>query len=151
MAAGLEIRPEKVKAFSEQFNALCRQTLSEIDLCPTQRIDAWIPLARADWDLYEAQQAMRPFGMENPRPVCAARDVRLMGKPSIVGKRHLRMTFTSGNAQLSGIAFGMGERPVPEGPLDIAFYLQKNTFRGRDSLQAVVRDFRPGRETQAGP
>jgi len=36
----------------------------------------------------------------------------------------------------------MGDRPVPEGTLDVAFVLERNSYAGIDSLQMKVQDFR---------
>ena len=52
------------------------------------------------------------------------------------------------------IGFGMGDREVPSGPLDIAFNLLLNRFNGREYLQLHLQDFRaaqPAASTAATP
>jgi single-stranded-DNA-specific exonuclease len=40
----------------------------------------------------------------------------------------------------SAIFFGGGERELPETPWDIAFTIDRNTFRGNTSLQITIQD-----------
>ena len=48
-----------------------------------------------------------------------------------------------GGKQREAIGFGMGEREVPDGPLDIAFNLILNRYNGQEYLQLHLQDFRP--------
>jgi hypothetical protein len=36
----------------------------------------------------------------------------------------------------------MGERERPAGPVDLAFQLRRNVFRGEEKLQLMLQDFR---------
>ena len=143
MAAGLQVAAERVELLRERFDAAVRARVDLAALRPVLPIDAWIGLREADWPLVECLERMGPFGQGNARPVWAARGVQLCGPPRVVGKNHLKMTVIEGNARLDAIAFGMGNRTVPDGPMDVAFHLNRNTFRGQDILQLVVQDFRP--------
>jgi hypothetical protein len=58
-------------------------------------------------------------------------------------ERHLKMTVGIGNRQCDAIGFGMGDREVPDGELDLAFVLRENSYMGRTSLQLQLQDFRP--------
>jgi hypothetical protein len=53
------------------------------------------------------------------------------------------MTVGLGNQQCEAIGFGMGDRVVPDGALDLAFVLRENTYMGRTNLQLHLQDFRP--------
>ena len=64
-------------------------------------------------------------------------------EPRVVGTRHLQMTLTKGGVDRDAIGFNLGDREIPDGPLDIAFQVRKNTFRGVESIQLSLRDFRP--------
>jgi single-stranded-DNA-specific exonuclease len=142
MAAGLEVRKEYVEAFRERFNNVCRKRLADEDLRPMEQIDAWVDLGHLDRAFYDAQQLLRPFGMENPQPVWAARNVRVIGKPRVMAEKHIRMTVTAGGREIDAVGFGMADREIPDGPLDIAFRLKLNVFRGRENLELHLRDFR---------
>ena len=48
-----------------------------------------------------------------------------------------------GGRQFAAVAFGLADREIPDGPMDVAFQLRKNVFDGVTSLQLNVQDFRP--------
>ena len=143
MAAGLTVKKEQFESFRKKFNAVCSEQLQGKDLRPVQDVDAWIGSGDADETLVEAIDGLRPFGEGNRAPVWGVRDARLAGQPRILKDAHLKMTLVVGSGQLDAIAFGMGDRTVPDGAMDVLFALEKNSFRGRETLQMNVKDFRP--------
>ncbi len=142
MAAGLDVRQDRLEAFKEKFNGVAAQALEGTDLRPVVKVDAWVTLDEADERLMSGLEQMRPFGLGNPTPVWAARRLQVVGPPRVVGKKHLKLLVASGATQREAIAFGMGERQVPPGPIDVAFQLQTNSYMGRETLQLNVQDFR---------
>ena len=106
-------------------------------------------LAEADERMLEAMDDMRPFGMGNPTPVWASAGVRVVGQPRVVGQGHLKLLLAAGGVQREAIAWGMGQRTVPEGPLDVAFQLRKESYQGRERIVLTVQDFRPTGQDQA--
>jgi len=142
LAAGLEVQESKLEALRERLNAVASESLAGRDLREIERIDAWVPLAEADERLYDAVELLRPFGKDNPTPVWASHDVQVLGTPRVVGSNHLKLTFGAQGMRMDAIGFGMGRREIPDGPIDVAFQLQKNTFRGVESLEMKLRDFR---------
>ena len=146
MAAGLGVERRLIEAFRKRFNEVAAEALRTADLRPVQNIDAWVDLREADERLMTGLDRMRPFGFGNPTPVWAARGVRVVGQPRVVGGKHLKMALASGGTQREAIAFGAGDRQLPVGPIDVAFQLQRNSYQGRDTLQFNVQDFRTGGE-----
>jgi single-stranded-DNA-specific exonuclease len=143
MAAGLEIEAARVDGFRREFNDRAAEVLRGTALLrPVQRIDAWMTLADADARLVEALTLLRPFGHGNTTPVWGVRAVRVVGRPRIVGNGHLKFVVASGGAERPAIAFNYGDRPLPEGELDLAFQVKKDTYMGRDQVQLVVQDVR---------
>ncbi len=141
MAAGVEVAADKLDAFRVAFNEAAAEVLAQKELKPLQKIDAWLELAEADDWLFRSQQSIRPFGHSNPTPVWAARQVRVV-RHRIVGNGHLQMTLAGGGVTAEAIGFGLGDREVPAGPIDVAFQLKKNTYQGRESLRLDIQDFR---------
>jgi single-stranded-DNA-specific exonuclease len=146
MAAGLQVEERHIDALRDRFNVAVRARVKKEELRPEQRIDAWISLREADWKLWECQERMAPFGLGNPKPVWGVKGARLLGAPRVVGEKHLKMTVLEGNTKLDAIAFNMADRAIPDGPLDFAFQLSRNTWMDRDTLQMNVQDFRPATE-----
>lgn len=143
MAAGLEVEEKCVPAFREAFSRRVAECISPDQLRPVQKIDAWLDLADADERLYQSLETLRPFGCGNPRPVWAASRVRVLGQPRILKEKHLKMRVVSGSAQRETIGFNLAGQPLPDGPMDIAFTLDMNSWNGRETLQLKLEDFRP--------
>ncbi|MBU0715833.1 MAG: single-stranded-DNA-specific exonuclease RecJ [Verrucomicrobia bacterium] len=142
MAAGLEIKRDQYEAFRTAFNQAVKVGLAGRDLRPIQRINTWITLDQVNDSLFAAMEALRPFGQDNPVPVLAVRGVRIQGQPRRVGVNHLRFMVGDGRTSRSAIAFRMADITIPEGPLDVAFTFQKNTFMGNETLELNVQDIR---------
>ena len=75
-------------------------------------------------------------------PVLAVRGVRIQGQPRRVGVNHLRFTVGDGRTSRQAIAFRMADIAIPEGPVDVAFTFQKNSFMGSETLELNVQDIR---------
>lgn len=54
--------------------------------------------------------------------------------------QHLRLMMRQGYHEQDAVYFGGGEVPLPDPPWDIAFTIDRNTFRGRTMLQLVIQD-----------
>jgi len=143
MAAGLEMEWRHLESFRMRFNEIAALELRLRDLSPVQPVHAWLDLAQVNNDLLDNLERLEPFGQDNPKPILAVQGVKLALAPQKVGTNHLRLTLAAGSARRSAIGFGMGDQCIPDGPLDIAFCLQRNTYQGTDSLQLTVQDIRP--------
>ncbi len=142
-AAGLALRRADLPAFRTAFNAAAGSRLRGMDLRPVQRVDAWVELPDLNEELLLALDQLQPYGQSHPAPVLAARRLRVEGSPRIVGARHVKFAVTDGNVRQEAIAFGRAGTPLPQGTLDLAFQLQRNTWQGATTLQLNVQDWRP--------
>jgi single-stranded-DNA-specific exonuclease len=146
-AAGLEIRRSNLSGFREAFNAEARRALEHQELRPTLRLEAEVRLGDLSWDLNNYLKYLGPHGMGNPRPLFVARGVSLARPGRVVGSHHLKLHLRQGDAELEAIGFRLAQRLPPEalgqGPLDVAFQLQENEYRGTRHLQANIKDIRP--------
>ena len=147
MAAGCSIRPDRVELFRAAFDERARAVLEDHHLVPEVRVDLEVELRHADEELARLIRHAGPFGMGNATPVFAARRVGIVGAPKVVGQGHLKMTLVSSGHTLDAIGFGMASRlqepGFTDGPLDVAFKLEENTWNGRTRAQAKLVDVRP--------
>ena len=84
-----------------------------------------------------------PFGVGNPSPVFAARNVSLAGPPRVVGRDALKLRLATPAGELDAIGWGMGELAptlVTGHPVDIAFRLERDEYKGESRLQAKLAD-----------
>jgi len=142
MAAGLEVKPGRLDAFKEEFNAVAAAMLEKKDLAPVQRIDAMVAAEDIDWTFYEKLKGLRPFGQDNPEPVWAMSGVQVQGAPRVVGQKHLKLAFAAGGHSFEAIAFNYPLASLPAGKMDVAFTLKENSWNGSTSLQLQVQDIR---------
>jgi single-stranded-DNA-specific exonuclease len=143
-AAGVEVHRREFEPFREAFHEVCRRTLAGRNLDPALDLEGWVTLDQLlDPRFAQVLGMMEPFGEGNPEPVWGLRGARAIGAPRVVGERHLKMLVGTGTGRCEAIGFGMGDRDVPEGELDLAFQLRQNTYMGRTMPQLNLVDFRP--------
>ena len=151
-AAGVTLDAAKLPAFAEAFNAVARERLTTADLVPELRVDLEVDLAHVTDALEATLRHLEPHGLGNAAPVFAARGVRLAGAPRRVGADGMRLAFecADGSGRLGAIAWGMADRLAwldgharDLAPVDVAFRLERDTFRGADALQLRVADVTP--------
>lgn len=152
-AAGMDLDPARLPEFREAFNHLARRELDTSALQPRIRVELEVDPAGLTLEMAEYARYLGPHGMGNPRPVLAARGLELRGRPREVGKGHLKVTLARAGAAVEAIGFGLAERIPPgslgPGPLDAAFQLTVNEYRGRRTPQMRLLDLRPSREDTA--
>ncbi|HET7275289.1 MAG TPA: single-stranded-DNA-specific exonuclease RecJ [Longimicrobiaceae bacterium] len=144
-AAGCSIDPRNIDGFRDAFNAQAKSLLTDDMLIPEVRIDLEVRLDEANEENCRLLRHAAPFGIGNPTPVFAVRDVTASAR-RVVGKNHLKMRLESGGYSLDAIGFGMGERiddpDLASGQMDVAFKLEENEWNGRHRLQARLVDLR---------
>jgi single-stranded-DNA-specific exonuclease len=144
-AAGFDIRPDRIEAFRDAFDARARAALTDEQLVAEIGVDLELSLAAADREMFRYLRHMGPFGIGNPTPVFVARGVEVSGvRP--VGEGHVKMHLHQDGARLEAIGFRMADRyaavGTANGRLDVAFQLQEDRWRGRVRLQAKLVDLR---------
>jgi single-stranded-DNA-specific exonuclease len=139
-AAGLTVRRDNLEAFKEAFDAAARSRLSDEDLIPTQRIDLVTRVDALDGNLERLIGHLEPCGAGNPAPIFGVRDASIRDVKT-VGANHLKFSIRDGTGSIPAIGFGWSDR-VKNGwwqkPVDIAFRLDRNEWRGSSTLQARV-------------
>jgi single-stranded-DNA-specific exonuclease len=144
-AAGLDLMREALPGFRAAFNAAARARLAPEDLRPTLRADVELDLVEADADLGRWLEYLAPHGVGNPGPTFLARGVTL-GRPKVVGDRHLKLGLGSARGRLDAIGFGLAERYAPhtlgKEPYDVLFRLELNEWQGTVRPQAKLVDLR---------
>lgn len=142
MAAGLSIEEGKLDSFREKFAAYVLQHTSEEQRQPKLTYDAEIEFDQLSLEFLSSYDLLQPFGNGNPQPVFIARGVELSRSPQHMKNHHLRLMLRQGYHEQDAIFFGGGEHALPDPPWDIAFTIDRNTFRGRTTLQLNLQDVR---------
>ncbi len=92
---------------------------------------------------------MEPFGPDNEKPVFCSKDLIDTGFAKAIGKdnKHLKFQAKDPKANKTFEAIGFGLAPKLDcfeenAGLALAYQLDKNYFRGTESLQLLVKDIK---------
>ena len=147
-AVGLKIQMDKIDSFREEFTRVVETTHRVNPRDRELAVDAEVRLADLTHRAVNELDQLGPFGHKNPRPVFAATNVELSGPPRTMGEgdRHLSLRVQHFGATLRAVAFGRGEwaeelAQVP-GPIAIGFAPKINRFRGRESVELELIDWK---------
>ena len=147
-AAGLTLKTENVKAFTEAFENEVSRTIKPEMLLPVVEVDLEIALDDINEKLIRILNQFAPHGPHNMTPVFCSRGVLDTGFAKVVGTNHLKLELFQSNSKLTkieAIAFGKGDflnffkRNIP---VDIVYKIKENEFRGKISIQLIVEEIK---------
>lgn len=160
MAAGLSMREEDIEPLRDELNQNCR--LSEDDFLPRVHIDVPMPLVYADEDLAGELELLEPFGVGNPKPLFAQKELIFQaGVRMGANKNCARFKVKTPEGAIKQLVyFGDLERfdlfldekygrgsaeQLYAGranfPVSVVYQLGINTYRGRTELQYVMQHY----------
>jgi len=140
MAAGISIEEDSIPAFRRNLNSYILEKSTEEDRAPRLIYDVEIDFSQLSLDFLASYELLQPFGNSNPQPVFVSRNVDLSRPPYHMKNHHLRLTLRQNYHEQDAVFFGGGEYELPAAPWDIAFTIDRNTFRGKTSLQIIIKD-----------
>lgn len=161
MAGGLSLEEKNVDAFRRRINENC--TLTDEDLCETIHIDMELPPRYIDIALAQEFRLLEPCGNANPRPLFVTRGI-VLRRVRVLGRHEnvLRLTAEDEDgAVLDLIRFDDAQRfreKICSGgrnsvwddlirgagnvTINMVYYPDINEWRGRRSLQFVIKDYK---------
>ncbi|QUL98069.1 MAG: DHH family phosphoesterase [Candidatus Fermentithermobacillus carboniphilus] len=147
-AGGFSVRKEKMLEFFQRFEEVSREMVSEVNLIPSIRLDAVVPVPSLDDDTLFSLLEMEPFGEENPVPMLASYgcEVRYAG---LFGRSldHLELHLAWGEKGDSRrfLWFGQGKRARDValwGECDVVFTPCRDLYGGEVRISLVIKDIR---------
>lgn len=142
-AAGLSVQEDTLAAFVQQFEAVTQGLLTEEDLRPDVTLDMELLPSLFSREFFAELKQLAPFGIGNPEPLFLVRGARVRRRQQLKGG-HLRFDLTWHDIPLQAVLFGKPDCPFEPGDtLDLAAWLQENSWRGVTTLQLRIRDLRP--------
>ena len=147
-AAGLTLNPENLTVFTEKFEQIVSENISETLLVPSIDIDAEIALNEIDMKFFSILKKFSPFGPGNLQPLFLTRDVVSAGDVRIVGENHLKLSLFQKDSRchpIDAIAFGFGQhyKQIAQGtPFHICYHIDLNEWQGKSTLQLNIKDIR---------
>lgn len=145
LAAGLTIDRKNLTSFKKCICEYAKENINEEDTMPVVDIDCVIRPEHISMESIRGLRVLEPFGMGNPEPIFAIREMVVEEITPISSDRHLRMTLSKGDMRFTALLFGTGSGgcTVVQGNIvDAAFSLDINHFRGNSSIQLMLKDIR---------
>ncbi len=142
-AAGMTLLPEKLAEFTDTFEKVVNNLITDDLLIPEIIIDSTIHFNDIHPSFYNILTQMEPFGPENMRPLFLAENVTETGYSKVVKDLHIRFVLKQGNNTLTGIGFNMSKKfhlLQQNEPLSILFTIDENEWKGEKNLQLKMVD-----------
>jgi single-stranded-DNA-specific exonuclease len=167
-AVGFSMPAANLPDLCTHLDAYARARLTLADFEPTLELDAELSFDQISNDLFQALRRLEPFGMGNPEPVLAARNLSLLAPPRVMKEKHVKLKLCLKDEDLSDstvlprlhaqsgqrkqvvynvLGWRMAERIqqaglLPGDALDIAFTLDHNDHPDFGGLELSLRDFK---------
>lgn len=144
-AAGITVSRDKIDTFREQLNAIAFETLQPLDLIPRLAIDAEVQLSDITLRLMKELELLEPFGVGNPKPVFAVRNLSLKLKPKVINSSTLKLWVTDGELTYEAVGFKRTFDFKPEFASDrfsLAFTPSINDWQGQETIQLQLKDIK---------
>ena len=148
-AAGFSIRQERLADLLEDLRRHAAWGALGAPALPVMHADAEVELEDLTVATWNFVASMEPFGEANREPALVTYgalplDVRTVG----AGGRHLKVSFDADGRRVDSIGFGLGDRELGSGPVDILYQLRSEVWRGKTRRQLGLRDIRPSRNAR---
>ena len=145
-AAGLSMHLSDLPEFQRRFEEYVAAHITPAQQVPTLDIEAEVELSDMNWKMYKILQCLEPFGPGNERPLFLCRHlINNRNTRAVSEGRHLHLDLTDTVVAMDGIAFGYGntaEYLQNGNAVDVCFYLEENSYRGRTTLQMNAQDIK---------
>lgn len=146
MAAGFTIETSKIELVQKKLQEIANKQITKKLLNQSLRVDCELPIDFISDEIYELVSKLAPFGMGNPVPVFASKniqieDIRVVGN----GKKHLKLRLKSNSRFFNAIWFGAGERisQFKTGQMiEAAYTIDENIWNGNKELQLKIKEVR---------
>ncbi len=146
-AAGLTLDAANIDRFRRELDRQVDRR--RIDAGPDGlRIDAELPFSELSLSLVEQIERLAPFGNGNPAPTFMSRRLTVV-EDRRIGRdgTHRRLLLQDDQERKQAVIWWRGaDVDLPSGPIDIAYTLSINEFRGERTPQLTFKAARPAKQ-----
>lgn len=144
-AAGLSIKAEHFDAFSERFEAIVRETVTQEELIPVIEYDVEIDVSTITLGMFNILKQLSPFGPGNPMPIFRSNNLSAKQSARVLKDRHLKLQINTPKGDWDSIGFGMAEYMMSVSDhqkFNACYCLEENTYNGKTSIQLRIHDIK---------
>ncbi len=145
-AAGLSLKPENLKKFTEKFEQIASERITDHMKSPEIEIDAELNLDNINQKFINILKQFAPFGPENLSPVFVTNNVVDTGYARIVGANHIKLKLAHDRYAINSfdaIAFQLGDYfpLIAKGnPFNVCYHIEENEWNGNVNVQLNIKD-----------
>ena len=144
MAIGITVESANFEAFKSSVLNYAKEKHIE-DIVPVLNIDEKLQLKDITMKDVRDLALLEPFGEANKPPLFQINNVKIETIRTLSEGKHLKMDIKDDNRKFGTIGFNLGslanEYKIGD-KIDIAGYLEINSFGGRDSIQINIKDIK---------
>lgn len=146
-AAGMTLSEANIDAFRQKFEEVVARNIKDEHLMPLVDIDLPLDFSEIDAKLCRILKQMGPFGPHNMQPVFVTDNVYMVGEPTIMKEKHLKIQVRQGRTGHTHTAVGFGmahlaQHLQPGVPFAICYHLELNHYNGNVSTQLMLKDIK---------
>ncbi len=146
-AAGLTLDLDKVSAFTQKFEKIVREKVTEEQLIPRIDIDQVIEINMITPKFLEILNQMSPFGPLNMQPVFMSENLYVSSRPRILKNEHLKFyVHQEENDKICEvIGFGLAQyfELINSGMrFKMAYSIDENNYLGQTTIQLLAKDIK---------
>lgn len=142
MAIGITIDNDKFDDFKKQIEEYAEnKQISEI--VPVLNIDEKVQLKNINLSDIKDLELLEPFGEANKPPIFQINNLKIESIRTLTQGKHLKLDVKEENTRFSAIGFNLGNLANDykiEDKVNIAGFLEINSFNGMDSIQINIKD-----------
>lgn len=145
LAAGLTVRRENIEALGARLKAYADRHICDGEVRAQVFIDTVVRPEQINRENIRGLSILQPFGMQNAQPVFCMREMQVEEITPISSDQHVKVSLIKNEKRFAAILFGTGSGGcgfAQGNMVDAAFHLEINEFRGKESVQLVLKDVR---------
>ena len=152
MAAGLSLSADEVGPFRAALSQSVERATRDLPPEKQRQIDAYLPLSNLTRELVDEVEQLAPFGSGNPPPTLVTRNLELVDRPILLGKKEIHRKFVVRDDQgetREVLWWNARSQSLPPDRFDLAYNVRLNRFQGRESVVLEWIDARKARDAAA--
>jgi single-stranded-DNA-specific exonuclease len=139
MAAGLNIREERVDGFREIFTRHVRAQADDAIFQPTLALSGTLGMPEVSDELFRQFEELAPFGRLNTEPVFLFESITYTRPAQQFGRNHLKLFLRGEKGEIEAVGFGLGQHNLAKAPARLAGTLDWDDYHNR--VQVRITDW----------